>query len=103
MLNPWLKSFRNMFNTNVSNKFSKKSQKHFTTLELLNLEERLNLSTVFVSYDITSGVLTLNSEADSYGANSSYTAFQSTGIDDNILNLNLPTRYLLKLRTAKQH
>jgi len=88
MLNPWLKSFRNMFNTNVSNKFPKKSQKHFTALELLNLEERLNLSTVLVSYDITSGVLTLNSEVDSYGANSSYTAFQSTGIDDNILNFN---------------
>ena len=88
MLNPWLKSFKNMFNTNVSNKLPKKSQKHFTALELLSLEERLNLSTVFVSYDSTLGVLTLNSEADSRGANSSYTAFQSTGSEDNILNFN---------------
>ena len=88
MLNPWLKSFKNMFNTNVSNKFPKKSQKHFTALELLSLEERLNLSTVLVSYDSTLGVLTLNSEADALGADSSYTAFQSTGIDDNLLNFS---------------
>ena len=88
MLNPWLKSFKNMFNTNVSNKLPKKSQKHFTALELLRLEERLNLSTVLVSYDSTLGVLTLNSEADALGADSSYTAFQSTGIDDNLLNFS---------------
>jgi len=88
MLNPWLKSFKNMFNTNVSNKFPKKSQKHFTALELLSLEERLNLSTVFVSYDVTSGILTLDSKNDALGANSSYAAFQSTGSEDNILNFN---------------
>ncbi len=88
MLNPWLKSFKNMFNTNVSNKLPKKSQKHFTALELLSLEERLNLSTVFVSYDSTLGVLTLNSEADALGADSSYTAFQSTGSEDNLLNFS---------------
>ena len=88
MLKPWLKSFKNIFKTNVTNKFPKKSHNHRTALGLMSLEERLNLSTVFVSYDITSGILTLNSEADPLGTDSSYTAFQSTGIDDSLLNFN---------------
>jgi|694.fasta_scaffold01104_3 hypothetical protein len=88
MLKPWLKSFKNIFKNNGTDKFLKKPQNHRTALELLSLEERLNLSTVFVSYDSTLGVLTLNSEADAFGADSSYTAFQSTGIDDSLLNFS---------------
>lgn len=88
MLKPWLKSFKNIFKNNGTDKFLKKPQNHRTALELLSLEERLNLSTVFVSYDSTLGVLTLNTEADALGADSSYTAFQSTGIDDNLLNFS---------------
>jgi hypothetical protein len=88
MLKPWLKSFKNIFKNNGTEKFRKKPQNHRTALELLSLEERLNLATVFVSYDSTLGVLTLNSEADALGADSSYTAFQSTGSEDNILNFN---------------
>jgi len=88
MLKPWLKSFKNIFINNGTDKFCKKPKNHRTLLELLSLEERLNLSTVLVSYDSTLGVLTLNSEADALGANSSYTAFQSTGIDDNLLNFS---------------
>ncbi|MEI6152200.1 MAG: hypothetical protein WCQ10_06700, partial [Chitinophagia bacterium] len=91
MLKPWLKSFKNIFKTNASDKFIKKPQKRRTPLELMSLEERLNLSTVFISY--SSGVLTLNTElepTDSFGPNSSYTAFQSTGSEDNILNFIAP-------------
>jgi len=88
MLKPWLKSFKNIFKNNGTDKFLKKPQNRRTALELLSLEERLNLSTVLVSYDSTLGVLTLNSEADALGADSSYTAFQSTGIDDNLLNFS---------------
>jgi hypothetical protein len=88
MLKPWLKSFKNIFKTNASDKFIKKPQKRRTLLELMSLEERLNLSTVFISY--TSGVLTLNTETDPNGANSSYTASQSTGSEDNILNFIAP-------------
>ena len=88
MLKPWLKSFKNIFKNNGTDKFLKKPQNHRTALELLSLEERINLSTVLVSYDSTLGVLTLNTEADALGADSSYTAFQSTGIDDNLLNFS---------------
>lgn len=88
MLKPWLKSFKNIFKTSGTVNFFKKPQNPRTALELLRLEERLNLSTVLVSYDSTLGVLTLNSEVDALGADSSYTAFQSTGIDDNLLNFN---------------
>jgi len=88
MLKPWLKSFKNIFKNNGTDKFLKKSQNHRALLELLSLEERLNLSTVFVSYDVTSGILTLDSKNDALGANSSYAAFQSTGSEDNILNFN---------------
>ena len=88
MLKPWLKSFKNIFKNNGTDKFLKKSQNHRTLLELLSLEERLNLSTVFVSYDVTSGILTLDSKNDALGANSSYAAYQSTGSEDNILNFN---------------
>lgn len=88
MLKPWLKSFKNIFKNNGTDKFLKKPQNHRIALELLTLEERLNLSTVFVSYDVTSGILTLDSKNDALGANSSYAAFQSTGSEDNILNFN---------------
>jgi hypothetical protein len=88
MLKPWLKSFKNIFKNNGTDKFLKKPQNRRTALELLSLEERLNLSTVLVSYDSTLGVLTLNTEADALGADSSYSAFQSTGIDDNLLNFS---------------
>ena len=88
MLKPWLKSFKNIFINNGTDKFRKKPQNDRTSLELLSLEERLNLSTVLVSYDSTLGILTLNSEADALGADSSYAAFQSTGLEDNILNFN---------------
>lgn len=88
MLKPWLKSFKNIFKNNGTDKFLKKPQNRRTALELLSLEERINLSTVLVSYDSTLGVLTLNTEADALGADSSYTAFQSTGIDDNLLNFS---------------
>lgn len=88
MLKPWLKSFKNVFVNNGTDKFCKKPKNHRTSLELLSLEERLNLSTVFVSYDLTSGILTLDSKNDALGANSSYAVFQSTGSEDNILNFN---------------
>jgi len=93
MLKPWLKSFKNIFQANASDKFLKKTQKRRTSLELVSLEERLNLSTVYIGY--TSGVLTLNTDeglatdSDS-STNSSYTAFQSTGSEDNILNFIAP-------------
>ncbi|MEI7852464.1 MAG: hypothetical protein WCJ06_02035 [Planctomycetota bacterium] len=88
MLKPWLKSFKNIFKNTSTDKFLKKPKNRRTALELLSLEERLNLSTVLVSYDSTLGVLTLNSEADALGADSSYTAIQSTGVDDNLLNFS---------------
>ena len=88
MLKPWLKSFENIFKTKNTINCAKKLKKHHKTLELLSLEERLNLSTVFVSYDVTSGILTLNTETDAFGANSSYTAFQSTGAEDSLLNFS---------------
>ena len=84
MLKPWLISLKNIFKNKGSNKSFRKPQKHRSNLELLSLEERLNPSTVFVSYDATSGILSLNSEED--GGETSYSAFQSTGIDDNLLN-----------------
>ena len=46
MLKPWLKSFKNIFKNNGTDKFLKKPQNRRTALELLSLEERLNLSTV---------------------------------------------------------
>ena len=90
MLKPWLKSFKNIFKTNASDKFIKKLQKNHIRLELMSLEERLNLSTVFITYDSTLGVLTLNTETDPNGSDSSYTSFQSTGSEDNILNFIAP-------------
>lgn len=86
MLKPWLISLKNIFKNKGSNKSFRKPQKHCSNLELLSLEERLNPSTVFVSYDSTSGTLLLDTQSDPLGSNSSYAAFQSTGIDDNLLN-----------------